>query len=105
MALRPYGLAAVLLALGGSVHREERDFNKYLDEDVIGLSTIGTRLDLERQGATLMPGLEVELWDEDEDSDGPCLLVANAVEEAIEPWGLVARVDNGSYRSESRPTT
>jgi hypothetical protein len=83
--------------------RVQCDFNKMLDEDVFSLSTLGTKRDLERIGLALTVGLELELYDLDEDETGECLLVADAEVVDIAPWGLVARVNPDSFRSEPRP--
>jgi hypothetical protein len=74
-----------------------------LDENVFSLSTLGTKRDLERLGVTLTAGLELELYDLDEDETGECLLVAEAEVVDIVPWGLVALVNPDSFRSEPRP--
>ena len=74
-----------------------------LDENVFSLSTRGTTRDLERLGVTLKAGLELELYDLDEDETGECLLLAEAEVVDIAPWGLVALVNPASFRSEPRP--
>lgn len=79
------------------------DFNKMLDENVFSLSTLGAKRDLERLGVTLRAGLELQLYDLDEDEAGECLLLAEAEVVHIAPWGLVALVKPDSFRSEPRP--
>lgn len=75
------------------------DFQKTDDQERLVLTTIGTRNDLERQGITLSPGLELEFYSEDDETT--LMVVAGKVcyDEDKQRW--VAEVDWNALKREA----
>ncbi len=64
-------------------------FNGLIDDDIYGLSCVGTTRDLERLGLQLQAGMQVVLYDYDAfDSGQPAWILADAVVIEKDTWAL-----------------
>jgi hypothetical protein len=79
------------------------DFNGFIERDVFSLNSVGTALDFARLRLLPAASLRVVLYDADADDGGmPTWLMANADIAEHERWGLIAKADPKSFRTEPR---
>jgi hypothetical protein len=79
------------------------DFNGAIEGDLYSLNGVGTALDFARLRLMPVTSQRLVLYDRDAGDDGsPTWLLADAVLVEHEPFGLVAKVSPGSFRSEPR---
>jgi hypothetical protein len=94
------GLEPHAFGVTGEPPRVWCDFNGMIEPTLCSINAVGTALDMARLRLPVALGQQLVLYSADEDEGAPAWLVVDA--EIIEhpPWGLVARIDPASFRSE-----